>query len=183
MNPSCQFREWNAHDLGKLMQVQGTIEDVDGECSLKISGQQWKGCCIAAHYRLPLQALNKKFGVYRKVVAHLTNLTSVNAARMRNTYASVMEYMNNVRIAFMGDATRSADALHGQFRSPVLDYYLWLDHTERGFHAQYRESLERAHGITFEALQNGTCADVLVFSTCSTLIFNSMISGPDVGVS
>ncbi|KAG1718052.1 uncharacterized protein EDB91DRAFT_1090353 [Suillus paluster] len=163
MNPSCQFREWSAHDLQKLIRVQGTIEDVDGECSLKISGQRQKGCRIVAHYRLPLQALNKKCGVYRKIVTHLTGLPGLDAADMLNTYASVMEYMNNVRIAFLKDASRSEDALHGDFQSPALDYYLWLDHTQHGFHAEYRDALERDHNVTFEAIQNGRCADILLF--------------------
>ncbi|KAG2112097.1 hypothetical protein DEU56DRAFT_919920 [Suillus clintonianus] len=39
-----------------------------------------------------------------------------------------MDYMNEVRIAFMDDAAQSPDALHGKFRSPALDYYLsgWI---------------------------------------------------------
>ncbi|KAG2114399.1 hypothetical protein DEU56DRAFT_919608 [Suillus clintonianus] len=74
-----------------------------------------------------------------------------------------MEYLNDVRIAFLHDASASPDSAHGDFRSPAMDYFMWLDHTVGGFHAQSRKSLEKSHGITFEALQNGMCQDIFIF--------------------
>ncbi|KAG2087843.1 hypothetical protein BD769DRAFT_1396428 [Suillus cothurnatus] len=50
---------------GKLLKVKDTIQDVNGECSLKITGQLHKGakgCPVVPHYHLPLYALNMKFG-------------------------------------------------------------------------------------------------------------------------
>ncbi|KAG2083494.1 hypothetical protein BD769DRAFT_1390943, partial [Suillus cothurnatus] len=101
-----------------------------------------KGCPIAPHYRLPLYALNKKFGMYRKVVEHLQTLTSVEAATSRNTYLSVMQYLN--------------DICH-------IGLLFVLDNTCDGFHDECRESLATAHGITFEGLKNGECADFWFF--------------------
>ncbi|KAG2107376.1 hypothetical protein DEU56DRAFT_707501, partial [Suillus clintonianus] len=105
-------------------------------------------------YRIPLHALNKKFGLYRKIVAHLSSSSHCNASHMRDVYASIMDYMNEVRIAFMDDAAQSPDALHGKFRSPALDYYLWLDHISSGFDAKDREDLQATHGVTFKHVQN-----------------------------
>ncbi|KAG1832551.1 hypothetical protein DFJ58DRAFT_736336 [Suillus subalutaceus] len=163
MNPSCHFRQWSSADAQQLLKVKGTIQDVDGECSFKLTGQSHKGCKIAPHYRLPLYALNKKFGIYRTVVQHLQDARSEEAARHRNTYLSVMRYLNDVRIAFLDDAGVCSDALRTDFRSAALDYYLWLDHTGSGFHDECRTTLATAHGVTFEGLKNGQCPDILVF--------------------
>ncbi|KAG1786395.1 uncharacterized protein HD556DRAFT_1449772 [Suillus plorans] len=162
MNPSCQLRQWAPQDISRLMKVKGTIQDVDGECSFKVSGLS-RTCQIAPHYRIPLHALNKKFGLYKKIVAHLDASSHKNATYMRDMYLSTIDYMNNVRIAFLEDAAGSTDALCGDFRSPVLDYYLWLDHTTSGFHAECRQALKESHGVTFEGLQNSTCPDILKF--------------------
>lgn len=170
MNPSCTFRKWSNHDAQQLLKVKGTIQDVDGECSLKLSVHSRKGCPIAPHYRLPLYALNKKFGIYRKVVEHLQTLPSVEAATIRNTYLSVMQYLNDVRIAFLDDSSASSDPLHRKFRSPALDYYLWLDHTGDGFHDECREALKKSHDITFEGLENGVYPDILVFRAFALIL-------------
>ncbi|KAG2046008.1 hypothetical protein BDR06DRAFT_977797 [Suillus hirtellus] len=150
MNPSCQLRQWTTQDINRLMKVKGTIQDVDGEYSLKVSGLSRKSCQIAPHYRIPLHALNKKFGLFRKTVAHLDASSHQNAPYMRDMYLSIIDYINNVRIAFLEDAAISKDALCGDFRSPVLDYYLWLDHTTGGFHDDCRQALKESHGVTFE---------------------------------
>lgn len=170
MNPLCYIRQWSPEDISQLMKVKGTIQDVDGLCSFKVSSRPRKCCDVAAHYRIPLHALNKKFGLYRKVVAHLSASSHCNAAHMRDVYVSIMDYMNEVRIAFVEDSARSPDALHGDFRSPALDYYLWLDHTCSGFDAQYREALQATRGVTFEHVQNSTCSDILVFRACPCII-------------
>jgi flagellar biosynthesis regulator FlaF len=166
MHPLCHIRQWSSEDIGRLIKIKGTIQDVDGLCSFKVSSRSRLSCNVPAHYRIPLHALNKRFGLYRKIVAHLSASSHHNAAHMRDVYVSIMDYMNDVRIAFMEDAARSEDALHGDFRSPALDYYLWLDHTSSGFDAQDRDALEATHGVTFEGLQNATCADILVFRAC-----------------
>ncbi|KAG2114400.1 hypothetical protein DEU56DRAFT_919609 [Suillus clintonianus] len=161
MQPSCKLRHWNAQDINQLVRAKGTIQDVDGECSLRVSGHSRKSYQIAPHYRLPLYSLNKKIGIYRKIVAHLQTLSDIYSSHMLDMYASVMEYLHNVRIAFVQDAGGSTDALHDDLRSPVLDYYLWLDHKSGVFHAQCREALEEEHRVTFEALQNRACSDIL----------------------
>ncbi|KAG1816610.1 hypothetical protein EV424DRAFT_1348130 [Suillus variegatus] len=120
MNPLCEIRPWNLQDMTRLMKCKGTIQDVDGACSFKVSGRSGTGCQLAAHYRMPLHALNKKFGLYRQIVAHLDVSPHTNAPRMRDTYLSIMDYMNNVRIGFMHDASRSPDALCRDFRSPSV---------------------------------------------------------------
>ncbi|KAG1835948.1 hypothetical protein F4604DRAFT_1943918 [Suillus subluteus] len=172
MHPSCNFRQWSTHDARKLLKVKGTIEDVDGECYLKVPVHSRKGCPIAPHYRLPLYALNKKFGIYRKVVEHLQTLPSIKAAAMRHTYLSVMQYLNDA-----------------EFRSATLDYYLWLDHTCNGFHDGCREALDTTHGVTFERLKNGECSDILVFlnwtvyheKNCKEHDFCGVIQGSGAG--
>ncbi|KAG2352386.1 hypothetical protein BDR07DRAFT_1498424 [Suillus spraguei] len=58
-----------------------------------------------------------------------------------------MQYLHDVRIAFVDDAEGSQNPLHGDFRSASLDYYLWLDHTSYGFHDECREALYTAHGV------------------------------------
>jgi hypothetical protein len=166
MNPSCHFREWNAHDVQQLLKAKGTIQDIDGECSLKVTGRSRKGCPIAAHYRLPLYALNKKLGIYRKIIEHLQDSPSSEAAHLRNTYLSVMKYLHDVRIAFMDDAGGSPDALHGDFRSTAMDYYLWMDHTSNGFDDECRSALYSLYKIDFERLKDGACGDILYFRAC-----------------
>ncbi|KAG2063552.1 hypothetical protein BDR04DRAFT_1163562 [Suillus decipiens] len=163
MNPFCLFRDWSLYDGRQLLKAKGTIQDVDGECTLKVTGPSRKGCPVAPHYRLPLYALNKKFGIYRKVVEHLEGSHSIGASHMRNTYLSVMQYLHDVRTAFVDDAEGSQNPLHGDFRSAALDYYLWLDHTSHGFHDECCEALYRAHGVTYESLKNGQSPDVLKF--------------------
>jgi hypothetical protein len=99
MNPLFQFCDWSLYDGQQLLKAKGTIQDVNGECSLKITGQLHKGakgCPVAPHYHLPLYALNKKFGIYRKVVEHLEGSPSSEASHMRNTYLSVMQYLHDV---------------------------------------------------------------------------------------
>ncbi|KAG1789582.1 uncharacterized protein HD556DRAFT_1311176 [Suillus plorans] len=163
MHPSCDLSEWNAHDVQQLLKMKGTIQDVDGECSLKVIGHSRKGCLIAPHYRLPLYALNKKIGIYRKVIEHLQKSSSTNATTLRDTYASVMKYLNDVRTAFVDDAAASSDPTNKDFRSSTVDYYLWLDHTCDGFHDVWRQSLATEHGVTIEGVENGECSDILVF--------------------
>jgi hypothetical protein len=170
MNPLCHIRQWSPADIAQLMKIKGTTQDVDGMCTFKVSSRPRMFCDVAAHYRIPLHALNKKFGLYRKIVAHLSASSRSNAAHMRDVYVSIMEYMNEVRIAFLEDAARSPDALHCDFRSPAFDYYLWLDHNYHGFDAQYREALQSTHGVTFEDVQNSTCVDILAFRACPCII-------------
>jgi hypothetical protein len=176
MNPSCNLREWSTDDARQLLRHKGTIQDVDGECTLKLTGQSRMGCPVAPHYRLPLYALNKKFGIYRKVVGHLQNSSSPNASLLKNTYLSIMQYLHDVRISFLHDCMNSADPLNGTFRSVVFDYYLWLDHTVIGFHEQARSELEDRHQITFEILKNNEGisdpqTDPLIYRTCTTVAY------------
>lgn len=70
----------------------------------------------------------------------------------------------------MEDAAGSVNALHGNFRSPVLDYYLWLDHTPSGFYTECCWALQKSHGVTFEGLHNFTCSDILKFYVCLSII-------------
>ncbi|KAG2136433.1 hypothetical protein DEU56DRAFT_756339 [Suillus clintonianus] len=161
MDPSFIFRHWSKKNIGILMKSTATIEDVDGECSFKVSGIASKSCPIAAHYRVALRAINKKFGLYRKIVIHLTDSRNNLAIQLRDTYLSVMDYMHNVRIAFFVDARDSADPLEAGFRSPALDYYLWLDHKVGGFHDRSRETLEKDHNVTLRSLQNRECEDII----------------------
>lgn len=58
MNLSCHFKEWSSQYACQLLKMKGMIQDVDGDCSLKLTGL-CKGCPITAYYRLPLYALNK----------------------------------------------------------------------------------------------------------------------------
>ncbi|KAG2354874.1 hypothetical protein BDR07DRAFT_1381928 [Suillus spraguei] len=148
MNSSFHFQHWSTRNADTLMKSNGTIEDIDGEYSFKVSGRILQSCPVAAHYRLPLRALNKKFGIYRKIVTHLTDSSLPLAAQLRDTYLSVMDYMHNVRIKFCADALGSPDPLEAGFRSPVLDYYLWLDHKAGGFHDISRTILEEDHKLT-----------------------------------
>ncbi|KAG1732809.1 hypothetical protein EDB19DRAFT_1831169 [Suillus lakei] len=131
MNPLCQFCQWSSEDIAQLMKIKETIQDVDGECSFKVSGQTCKGCNVAVHYYIRLHALNKKFGLYKRIVVYLDALSYHNTA-----------HMNDIQIAFMEDAAQSKDALQGDFRSPAFNYYIWLDHTGSGFHVEYCEALE-----------------------------------------
>ncbi|KAG2108242.1 uncharacterized protein F5147DRAFT_773823 [Suillus discolor] len=162
MNLLCYFQEWSSNDAKQFLKTKWTIQDVDGQCSLKVTGSR-KGCPIAAHYHLPLYALNKKFGIYKKVVEHLWDSSGGEATTVRNTYLSVIKYLHEVRIAFLDNAGGSPNLLHGDFRSPALDYYLWMDHMGDGFDDDDRQALHTAHGVTFEALKNGQCSDILVF--------------------
>ncbi|KAG2756203.1 hypothetical protein P692DRAFT_20715994 [Suillus brevipes Sb2] len=93
MNPLCNIRQWSPGEISQVMKVKGTIQDVDGLCSFKVSSRSRRVCNVAAHYCMPLHALNKKFGLYRKVVAHLSASSHDGAARMRNVYVSTMDYM------------------------------------------------------------------------------------------
>jgi hypothetical protein len=176
MNPSCNLREWSSDEARQLLKLKGTIQDVDGECTLRLTGQSRTGCPVAPHYRLPLYALNKKFGIYRQIVGHLQNSSSPNAAGLKNTYLSIMRYLHDVRISFLHDSVNSADPRHGAFRSAVFDYYLWLDHTVTGFHEQARSELKDRHEITFEILMNNEGKseprlDALLFRTWPTVAY------------
>jgi hypothetical protein len=124
MNSLCQFHDWSLYDGQQLLKAKGTIQDVDGECSFKITGWSHTGCPVAPHYCLPLYALNKKFGISHKVVEHLAGLSSIGASRLQNTYLSMMQYLHDVRTEFVDDAAGSQNPLYGDFRSPSLDYYL-----------------------------------------------------------
>ncbi|KAG1720424.1 uncharacterized protein EDB91DRAFT_1088861 [Suillus paluster] len=149
--------------------ILGTIEDVDGECSFKVSGMASQSCPIAAHYRVPLRAINKKFGLYRHIVTHLTDSRNPLAIQLRDTYLSVMDYMHDVRIAFFTDARGSANPLEAGFRSPAMDYYLWLDHKVGAFHDRSREILEKDHNVTFKSLQNREGNDIITLRMWSTM--------------
>ncbi|KAG2337137.1 hypothetical protein BDR05DRAFT_952839 [Suillus weaverae] len=161
MDPSFQFRHWSTSDVGILMKSKGTIKDIDGDYSFMISGKHSQSCSVAAHYRLPLRAINKKFGLYRKVVNHLTESSHPLATQLRDTYLSVMDYLQNVRIAFWADARGSPDPLDAGFRSPAMDYYLWLDHRAGGFHHECRMNLEKDHHITLKSIKNRECTDII----------------------
>lgn len=176
MHPSCDLIEWNVRDVQQLLKVKGTIQDIDGECSLKVTGNSRRSCLIAPHYRLPLYALNKKIGIYRKVIEHLQQSKSINAATLRDTYASVMKYLTDVRVAFLDDAAASSSPTNSDFRSSTLDYYLWLDHTCDGFHDGWRQSLATEHGVTIEGVEKGDCSDILVFRAFSVVSCFSLSS-------
>jgi hypothetical protein len=165
MDPLFRSRRWNRRNASTLMKSKGTIEDVDGECLLKVSqvGRPSESGQIAAHYRVPLRALNKKFGIYRKIVTHLTSSSQPLASQLRDTYLSIMEYMHTVRSTFCADAQGSPDPLQAGFRSAALDYYLWLDHRAGGFHESCRTTLEQNHQVTFKSVQNRECQDIISF--------------------
>jgi hypothetical protein len=152
-----------------LMKSKGTIKDVDGEYWFAVSGQASLNCNIAAHYRLPLRSINKKFGTYRNIVTHLTDSSHPLVTQVRDTYLSIMDYIHNVRIAFCADARGSLNPLGAGFRSPALDYYLWLDHIAGGFHDMCRTTLETDHHVTFEAIQSGDVKDVIPLRQWSTM--------------
>ncbi|KAG1790111.1 uncharacterized protein HD556DRAFT_1310895 [Suillus plorans] len=165
MDPFFRFRHWSSRNARTLMKSKGTIEDVDGECLLKVFqvGRPSESGHIAAHYRVPLRAVNKKFGIYRKIVTHLTSSSQPLASQLRDTYLSIMEYMHNVRITFCADARGSPDPLQAGFRSAALDYYLWLDHRAGGFHELCRAKIEQSHKVTFKSVQNRECQDIISF--------------------
>jgi hypothetical protein len=178
--PSYQFRKWTAQYEGTLKKVKVTIQAVDGDCSLKVSGNP-KSCPIAAHYQLPLRALNKKFGLYKKIIIHLRGSSHSNAVDVRSTFLSIMGYMKDVLMAFLADAGASANPLESDFRSPALDYYLWLDHKADGFDDTARARLKMQWNVTFDALKNGKCEDILKLRTspsvqlmCVALIFKEV---------
>ncbi|KAG2127575.1 uncharacterized protein EDB93DRAFT_1256972 [Suillus bovinus] len=158
--PSYQFHKWTTQSEGTLKKVKVTIQAVDGDCSLKVSGKP-KCFPIAAHYQLPLRALNKKFGLYKKIIIHLRGSSHSNAVDVRNTFLSIMGYMKDVLMAFLADASASANPLESNFRSPALDYYLWLDHKADGFDDTARARLKMQWNVTFDALKNGKCEDIL----------------------
>ncbi|KAG2335964.1 hypothetical protein BDR05DRAFT_1006302 [Suillus weaverae] len=174
MDPSFTFHHWSKKKIGMLMKSTATIEDVDGECSFKVSGMALQSCPIAAHYRVALRAINKKFGLYRKIAIHLTDSRNCLAVQLRDTYLSVMDYMHNVRIAFFEDARGSAVPLEAEFRSPALDYYLWLDHKVGGFHDRSRETLEKDHNVTLRSLQNREGEDIIAQRMLSTMHHTNM---------
>jgi hypothetical protein len=161
MQPTYRYRTWTKCEVGQLMKSKGTITDIDGEYFYTVSGQVSRNYHVAAHYRVPLRALNKKFGTYRKIVTHLTDSSHPLVAQVRDTYLSVMDYIHNVRISFCVDVKGSADPLGDGFRSPALDYYLWLDHIAGGFHDRCRAVLEHDHRVTFGAVQNRDVKDII----------------------
>lgn len=75
----------------------------------------------------------------------------------------MMKYLHDICIAFIDDAGGSPHLVHGDFRSAVLDYYLWLDHITDGFHDDSSQALHAAHEVTFKGIKNGQCSDILVF--------------------
>ncbi|KAG1837842.1 hypothetical protein DFJ58DRAFT_846298 [Suillus subalutaceus] len=160
------FQHWSTRNTGSLLKSKATIKDADGECSFEISGHASQSCAVAAHYRVPLRAINKKFGVYRKIVTHLTKSSHPLATQLQDTYLSVMDYMHNVRIAFCVDARGSSNPLEAGFRSPAFDYYLWLDHKAGGFHDRCRVILEQDHNITFKSIQNQEGKDIIPLHYC-----------------
>jgi hypothetical protein len=92
---------------------------------------------------------------------------------MRDTYLSVMQYLNDVRIGFLHDAGASSNPLRGDFRSATFDYFMWLDHYCDGFHDQWRDTLAEVHEITFEGVENGECPDILRFRAWFVLCLRS----------
>jgi hypothetical protein len=163
MDPFFRFQNWSKRNASTFIKSTGTIKDVDGSCSLILSqvGRASQSCQIASHYIMPLRALNKKFGIYRKVVAHLTKSSHPLSSQIRDTYLSVMEYVHNVRITFCADAQGSPDPLEDGFRSAALDYYLWLDHRAGGFHDMCRATLEQNYKVTFKSVQNREGQDII----------------------
>lgn len=184
MDPFYHFREWSEQEAAKLMKQTGTIEDVDGEYSLRISGKSPRICRLPPHYRIALHALNKRFGLYKKIVVHLKKSSNASAPTLRNLYLSLINYMHNVRISFVADAFHSVTPLDGRFRSPAMDYYLWLDHKAGGFHSQCREILANDHHVTFDDVKNGISADILALGSCSNiyLIYLYLICDKSIGV-
>ncbi|KAG2737373.1 hypothetical protein P692DRAFT_20883638, partial [Suillus brevipes Sb2] len=92
-----------------------------------------------------------------------------------------MGYMKDVLMAFLADAGASANPLESDFRSPALDYYLWLDHKADGFDDTARARLKMQWNVTFDALKNGKCEDILKLRTspsvqlmCVALIFKEV---------
>jgi hypothetical protein len=166
--PSYQFRKWTSQCEGTLKKVKVTIQAVDGDCYLKVSGKP-KSCPIAAHYQLPLRALNKKFGLYKKIIIHLRGSSHSNAVDVRNTFLSIIGYMKDVLMAFLADAGAAANPLESDFRSPALDYYLWLDHKADGFDDTARARLKMQWNVTFDALKNGKCEDILKLRTSPSI--------------
>ncbi|KAG1830948.1 hypothetical protein DFJ58DRAFT_848341 [Suillus subalutaceus] len=162
---SYQFSEWTSHREGTLKKLKVTIQDVDGECSMKVSGRNSKCYPIAAHYQLPLRALNKKFGLYKKIVTHLNGSSNLHATNLRNTFMSLLGYIKDIFNGFISDARTSANPLGSEFRSPALDYYLWLDHKVDGFDDGSRGRLKIEWNVTFEGLKKGECKDILEYHT------------------
>jgi hypothetical protein len=109
---------------------------------MKVSGKNPKFCSIAAHYQLPLHAQNKKIGLYKKIITHLNRSSNLHATHMQNTFLSLLGYLKDVVIGFILDAHTSANLLASDFRTPVLDYYLWLDHKVDGFDNRSRGCLK-----------------------------------------
>ncbi|KAG1867656.1 hypothetical protein F4604DRAFT_1927439 [Suillus subluteus] len=72
-----------------------------------------------------------------------------------------MDYLQNVRITFWSDARGSPDPLDAEFRSPAMDYYLWLDHRAGGFHNECRMKLEMYHQITLKSIKNREGKDII----------------------
>jgi hypothetical protein len=168
MDPSFQFRQWSTKDIGVLIKSKATIKDIDGDYTLMIAGKISLNCQIAAHYRFPLQALNKRFGLYRKIVNHLIKSLHPLATQLQDTYLSIMDYIHNVRIAFCRDARASPNALDSEFRSPALDYFLWLDHHGGGFHNGCRMNLQKHHDITMMSVKNREGKDIISFRQFSS---------------
>ncbi|KIK31807.1 hypothetical protein CY34DRAFT_111232, partial [Suillus luteus UH-Slu-Lm8-n1] len=124
MHPSCTFHQWSADEAQRMLKLKGTIQDVDGECTFKLTGSR-KGCLVAAHYRLPLYALNKKIGLYRQVVQHLQTLSSARAMEMRDTYLSVMQYLNDWRNVLAEVHEITFEGVENRECSDILRFLDW----------------------------------------------------------
>lgn len=181
MDPIFHFQHWSRRNASNLMKLKGIIEDVDGECSLQVSQAGRVSQCgkIAPHYRVPLRALNKRFGVYRKIATHLNGSSGEVASQIRDTYLSIMNYIHNVRITFCADARGSPDPLDASFRSAALDYYLWLDHKAGGFHETCRATIEKSDKVTFQSVKNREGQDIIslrkspaMHPMCTSLIWD-----------
>ncbi|KAG1829886.1 hypothetical protein DFJ58DRAFT_848588 [Suillus subalutaceus] len=80
-----------------------------------------------------------------------------------------MDYLQNVRITFWSDARGSPDPLDAEFRSPAMDYYLWLDHRAGGFHNECRMKLEMYHQITLKSIKNREGKDIIPLRQLSSI--------------
>ncbi|KAG1729379.1 hypothetical protein EDB19DRAFT_1832424 [Suillus lakei] len=109
MNPLCQLHQWSAEDIARLLKIEGTIQYVDGECFFKASRQTRKGCNVATHCHIPLNALNKRFGLYKRIVAHLDASSHHNAAHI----SPVLDYYLWLYHTSIGFHAEYCEALEG----------------------------------------------------------------------
>lgn len=154
-------------DLQKLLLARSYIDE-SKQVIVLLDKDETSDKSIAAHvpskYKLPLHILSYRCNLYRDTINIITGSNvQIDCKEVIQQLAHLLQYFDGVRRAYINESRRT-NSKAPQWYSPILEYHLWLDYTQRAYHDEARKRLLSKNRVAFKDVVNRKGANIIDYS-------------------